>query len=213
MTANAPDGPRLFAFDLGTPGHRALPDSWPAIAMAASETLDVELDAMVAELVGHVGAYLDRPGSEHGGVGVAACWYGGARAVAGPLLDAAGRDRLDPHGLAHLGAVDLAPTVADTLLATAAAQIDADPDDRSKGARARALRVRAGVERTCAEVLEHVGRALGAGPLCHDARHARAVADLTVYTRRHHAERDLARLGSLRAAEAAATCDPAKATR
>jgi len=51
------------------------------------------------------------------------------------------------------------------------------------------------------EVMARVGRALGAGPLCHDEAHARRVADLTVYLRQHHAERNLAELGAL-AAEA-----------
>jgi hypothetical protein len=41
-----------------------------------------------------------------------------------------------------------------------------------------------------------VGRALGAGPLAHDEAHGRRVADLTVYLRQHHAERDLAQLGA-----------------
>ena len=49
--------------------------------------------------------------------------------------------------------------------------------------------------------LERVGRALGAGPLGHDAGHARQVADLTVYLRQHHAERDLEQLGRLLAKE------------
>jgi hypothetical protein len=40
-----------------------------------------------------------------------------------------------------------------------------------------------------------VGRALGAAPLGHDADHARNVADLTVYIRQHHAERDFEALG------------------
>jgi hypothetical protein len=44
-------------------------------------------------------------------------------------------------------------------------------------------------------------RALGPGPLCLDEQHARAVADLTVYVRQSHAERDLAALGSLAAAD------------
>jgi hypothetical protein len=35
--------------------------------------------------------------------------------------------------------------------------------------------------------------------LCTDDRHARAVADLTVYIRQSHAERDLAALGMLAA--------------
>ena len=54
------------------------------------------------------------------------------------------------------------------------------------------------------EVMARVGRALGAGPLCHDEVHSRRVADLTVYLRQHHAERDLAELGAL-AAEAGAS--------
>jgi hypothetical protein len=52
--------------------------------------------------------------------------------------------------------------------------------------------------------MARVGRALGAGPLCHDEAHARRVADLTVYLRQHHAEGDLAELGTL-AAEAGAS--------
>ena len=42
-----------------------------------------------------------------------------------------------------------------------------------------------------------MGRALGAGPLAHDAEHAQRVADLSVYVRQHHGERDLAGLGEL----------------
>jgi hypothetical protein len=49
----------------------------------------------------------------------------------------------------------------------------------------------------CSEVMQRVGRALGAGPLCHDQAHTRRVADLTVYLRQHHAERNLAELGAL----------------
>jgi hypothetical protein len=45
--------------------------------------------------------------------------------------------------------------------------------------------------------MHRVGHALGAGPLGHDEAHSRRVADLTVYLRQHHAERDLAELGAL----------------
>jgi hypothetical protein len=51
------------------------------------------------------------------------------------------------------------------------------------------------VERDSVEVIERVGRALGPGPLAHDARHSSAVADLTIYLRQHHGEWDLAELG------------------
>jgi hypothetical protein len=46
-------------------------------------------------------------------------------------------------------------------------------------------------------VLTTVGHALGPGPLAHDETHAARVADLTLYVRQHHAERDLAALGRL----------------
>jgi hypothetical protein len=93
------------------------------------------------------------------------------------------------------------------MLRQAGEDIDADPLDARDEARVRSLRVRALAEKGCTEVLDHVGRATGAGPLCHDERHARAVADLTVYLRQHHAEADLAELGRL------VTADPAEATR
>jgi len=52
------------------------------------------------------------------------------------------------------------------------------------------------VEAAATVTMDRVGRALGAGPLCADAVHAARVADLTVYLRQSHAERDLAALGT-----------------
>jgi hypothetical protein len=196
VTAAAPDGNRLFA--VGTRDLSVVSGSWPATGMAGSDTLDVEFTAVAAEPVGSPGRYVDRPGFAHGGAGVAACWYGGARGVGQTLLAAAGRRDVGPHALAHLGAVDIALTTAKTALEAAAAEIDADPDDR-EGGLLRSLRVRALVEATATEVMHRVGRALGAGPLGHDEAHSRRVADLTVYLRQHHAERDLAEIGSLAA--------------
>jgi hypothetical protein len=43
--------------------------------------------------------------------------------------------------------------------------------------------------------MSHAGRALGAAPLCRNERFARAMADLPVFLRQSHAERDLAALG------------------
>jgi hypothetical protein len=82
-------------------------------------------------------------------------------------------------------------------LDAAAAEIDADPADHQDGGRLRTLRLRALVEAAATEVMHRVGRALGAGPLGHNEAHSRRVADLTVYLRQHHAERDLAQLGEL----------------
>ncbi|WP_371483556.1 acyl-CoA dehydrogenase [Kitasatospora sp. NBC_00315] len=192
---------RLFAVEVAQPGVAALPDSWPGPGMAGSDTLDVTFDAVWAAPLGEPGAYVERPGFHHGGIGVAACWHGGARAVARTLLAASRKWDLGPHALAHLGAVDARLATVDALLDRVAAAVDADPDDKDGVAHLRAMRVRAAVEDAADDVLRRVGRALGATPLGHDAVHARAVADLTVYLRQHHAERDLADLG--RAASAA----------
>ena len=53
-----------------------------------------------------------RPGFWHGAVGVAAVWWGGARGVARALARADARRPLNPHALAHAGAVDAALAAA-----------------------------------------------------------------------------------------------------
>jgi alkylation response protein AidB-like acyl-CoA dehydrogenase len=195
VTARAGDEERLFA--AAVDGLEPHAGSWPATGMAGSDTLDVGFPAVPAEPVGPPGGYTGRPGFSHGGAGVAACWYGGARGVARALARAAAKRDVGPHALAHLGAVDITLRATRAALTRAADEIDADPGDlRGEGA-LRALRVRALAEATASDVLARTGRALGAGPLSHDEAHSRAVADLTVYLRQHHAERDLARLGEL----------------
>ena len=194
VTAAADDGMRLFA--VTTDALSPARDTWPATGMAGSDTLDVAFPGVPAEPVGPPGAYTDRPGFSHGGVGVAACWYGGARAVGRTLLRAAKRD-VGPHALAHLGAVDIALGTARAALGPGGRRDRRGPRRPAGRAWARALRVRALAEAVATDVLGRVGRALGAGPLGHDEAHARAVADLTVYLRQHHAERDLAALGEL----------------
>jgi alkylation response protein AidB-like acyl-CoA dehydrogenase len=203
VTAHEPEGQRLFAVDLADPRVAPVPGGWAAVGMAGSDSAAVDLRDAPAVPVGGPGGYLQRPGFWHGGAGVAACWYGGAVAVARTLLAAAGRRDVGAHALAHLGAVDAALTATGLWLAAAADEIDRDPADLA-GARRRARRVRAAVEATAPEVLDRVGRALGAGPLCQSRGHARRVADLTVYLRQSHAERDLADLGADVAAAAAA---------
>jgi hypothetical protein len=146
--------------------------------------------------VGGVGEYVERPGFWHGGIGVAAVWAGGARGVATTLHAAARRRGGDPLLASALGAVDVALHAAGAALRDAAREVDADPG-HLPAARLRALRVRAVVAAAVDDVLATVGRALGAGPLAHDGEHARRVADLSVYVRQHHGERDLAALGDL----------------
>ncbi|WP_130799672.1 acyl-CoA dehydrogenase [Streptomyces otsuchiensis] len=195
VTARSGENELLLAVELDPATCVPAPGTWPAVGMAASDSLDVRFRGAAARVVGAPGAYLRRPGFHHGGVGVAACWLGGADAVARVLYAAAARSA-SPLRDSHLGAVEIDLRAAWAVLAEAAAEIDDDPLDHHGGAAARALRARGCAAAACARVLDGTGEATGAGPLCHDARHARAVADLTVYVRQHHGRRDLAALGA-----------------
>ena len=198
VTATAPDGYRLFAIEMTeAPGVRAVPGSWPATAMRGSDSQTVELDRHPATAVGGPDDYLRRPGFWHGALGVAAVWLGGAQAVATQLGAAAQRRPLDEHALAHAGAVDAVLASCEALLGVAAAAVDRDPSDGGGTAQLWAARCRAASERAAGEVVDRVGRALGAAPLALDARHGQLVADLGLYVRQSHAERDLAELGRL----------------
>jgi alkylation response protein AidB-like acyl-CoA dehydrogenase len=198
VTARLDTGERgLFAVELQNDGVRPLPSTWRNTGMAESDTRSVQFSGAPAVAVGEPGDYLTRPGFWHGAVGVSACWLGGARAVATPLYVRAGDETTDPHLLAHLGAVDAALTAAEATLVSAAGEIDADPLNRKGTAELIARRARAVVETAVEEAIRRTARALGPAPLSQDAQHAQRVADLTIYVRQSHAERDLEQLGRL----------------
>jgi alkylation response protein AidB-like acyl-CoA dehydrogenase len=194
VTADGPDGYRLFAVELGR-DVRAIEGTWPAIGMAGSQSLDVEFRDTLAIPVGAPGAYLTRPGFWHGALAVAVCWYGGAIGLARTLVRESEHRTLGAHALAHLGAIDATLSALQDSFGAVAEEIDLDPHDAANVGEIRALELRANTERSALEVLERVGRALGARPLCHDERHARLAADLPVYVRQSHAETDLEHLG------------------
>jgi hypothetical protein len=177
----------LVAVALEQAGVHVTSEGWHAVGMASTASVDVRFDGAVGTRVGAPGAYLARPGFWQGGGGIAACWYGAAAAV-GETLRAHCARREEPHARAHLGAVDTALVTARAFLREAAAWIDAHPH---ADAWLVAGRARAGVEAAAELVLSHTGRAVGAGPLCRDARVARRMADLPVFLRQSHAERDL----------------------
>ncbi|MEJ8851567.1 acyl-CoA dehydrogenase [Variovorax rhizosphaerae] len=183
--------PCLAAVGMAQAGVHVTQAGWQAVGMAASGSVDVRFTDARGVMLGAPGDYTRRPGFWHGGAGIAACWYGGALGIANTVR-ALSRTTKDPHRLAHLGAIDVAMAGAAALLREAAAAIDAQPD---ANAEALALRTRLAIEAAAEQVLRHAGRALGAGPLCRNARFARAMADLPVYMRQSHAERDLAALG------------------
>ncbi len=198
VTARVGGESRMFAVDLTRDECTPVPDTWHAVGMSRSDSGSVRFDGATGVPVGDVGSYVGRPGFWHGAIGVAAVWFGSACAVADTLHTAAASasgTRGDAHTLAHLGSVAAVLGASSSALRTAAAEIDADPSDSSGRGRIRARIVRATVENAATETIDRVGRALGAAPLCANGEHARRVADLSVYVRQSHAERDLAALG------------------
>ena len=191
-------GPWLVAVKLNQLGVQVTDQGWLAVGMAGSGSVDVEFDGATGHAVGSAGSYLARPGFWQGGAGIAACWYGGALALAQTLrqsLEAQGISAQTPATVIRtvaLGRVDVALQQTAALLRQAALWIDQCPDD---DARAVALRVRLSAEQCAAAVLQQVGQALGAGPFCRDAQFARMAADLPVFLRQSGADRDFKALG------------------
>lgn len=194
-TANAQGERQLVAVALQD-NHLSMDASdWAAVGMRHTATSDVSFNGAIGYKVGAINAYIERPGFWHGGAGVAACWYGAATTL-GDLTarQCAQSATLNPHTAAHLGAIDVALCSAAAVLRTTADYIDRHPREL---AQAQCLRARLAVEHAVEQVLDHAGKALGAAAFCKNEIFARMHADLTVFIRQSHAERDLAALGKL----------------
>lgn len=188
-------------FAVRNQGTSAFPGQSTA-AMAADDNLTLAFEEVPAALVCSVADYTGRPGFHHASTGVAACWYGGARALADGLAERAGAEDCDPYVRAHLGAVERDLCAARAVLRLAAGAVDQDPEDTKGLAAARALSVRSVVASACWSVIQNTDEVLrddtgGGGVRRAGLRHARASADLAQYVRQHRGERDLARLGAL----------------
>jgi len=197
ITAHTGDGTRrLFSIDLRGPGVRVAESGWVAKGLPEVVSGPIDLLDCPARPVGPDGWYLDRPGFGWGGIGVAACWFGGAVGIARTLRESLATRQPDQIAQMHVGAVDVALTSARSVLDHAAVAVDRG---RARGADGALLaaRVRSVVARAAEEVISRVGHCLGPAPLARDERHARRVADLELYLRQHHAERDEAAVGRL----------------
>ncbi|MFL9926316.1 acyl-CoA dehydrogenase [Herbaspirillum lusitanum] len=183
----------LAAVDLAQEGVEIVGDDWKAVGMAATATSVLQLKNVRGTPVGPAGFYLSRAGFWQGGAGIAACWHGAAAALAGCTRDWL-KSRNDAHALAHLGQLEVVLHASAAALRELAAWIDANPaSDAMRGA----LRVRLQAEHAAQHALTHSGRALGPGLYCADRHSARLLADLPVFIRQSHAERDLQALGML----------------
>lgn len=184
---------QLVAVALDQPGVTITDQGWNAVGMGATGSVEVLFDGAEAQAIGNPGDYLQRPGFWQGGIGIAACWYGATWQIAERLRQHCAQ-REESHALAHLGAVDTALQAAADVLRCSALKIDSAPEENAE---LLARRTRAVIEQSAEQVMRDVGRALGAGPYCKDRHFARLIADLPVFLRQSHAERDLAALGQL----------------
>lgn len=187
---------RLFAVETASAGFVPEAGTWTPAGLRRVTTGPVRFDAVPATPVGADGWYLRRDGFWWGGIGVAAVWYGGAVGLARRLAAQCRRREPDQVALMHLGEVDARLSAARSALAEAAEDVDGG---RATGDAAVLLgaRVRHVVATAAEDVAARVGHALGPGPLSQEPEHVARVADLALYLRQHHAERDAAGLGRL----------------
>jgi alkylation response protein AidB-like acyl-CoA dehydrogenase len=201
VVADSDDGPRLLDVGVRRLGVEPVTGTWQPLGMAASDSADVhfaDLPVNEQSMIGLPGFYTERPGFWHGGVGVAAVWLGGAVGVLDDIHGWLREHGADAHAHAHLGAMHVAVEATEALLERTATAIDAHPD---AGHQRAVGTVRASAEHSARVVLDVAPRLFGATGLCRDQPVAQRLADLAVYIRQHHGERDLAALGEQLLAE------------
>jgi alkylation response protein AidB-like acyl-CoA dehydrogenase len=199
VTAEAPDGYRLFDISVADNVVKIRDGSWAAVGMADSRSETAVFGGRLiptTRAIGEPGFYLDRPGFWFGGTGVAACWFGGARGLLRHTVQVLGTEVSDLVA-AEVGRASADVETMRRMLDLAAAEIDADPYDAKGEARRRALITRQIVHDACIQVLDHVAAAAGARPLCHDGPQAQRAADLYVYLAQHHGPQGAAELGRM----------------
>ncbi|MDM7889069.1 acyl-CoA dehydrogenase [Curtobacterium sp. RHCJP20] len=202
VTAHVGEQRQLVAVDLRQPGVTVHDEAWVARGMPDVPSGPVDLDGVVGTAVGAPGWYLTRPGFAWGGIGVAACWWGGAVGLARVLRTATAARPGSELLQAALGATVADLADAEDALATAAARIDAastdaaGPDDDTDWSLVAQV-TRSRVRRAVDAVSQRVVATLGPAPLANDAAVAARVADLGLYVLQDHGERDLARVGRI----------------
>lgn len=198
VTAHVGDDRQLFAVDLRQPGVTVHDEAWVARGMPDVPSGPVDFAGALAWPVGAPGWYLRRPGFAWGGIGVAACWWGGAVGLGRVLRDLAAGHPESELLQAALGATVADLADAEDALADAAARIDdSDPAADDTDWKLLAQLVRSRVRRSVDAVRERVVATIGPAPLTADQAVAARVADLELYVLQDHGQRDLARIGRM----------------
>ena len=190
----SPDRRALVAVDLHDERVAPVDEPWVARGLAQVRSTGLTFASVPGRRVGPDGWYLTRPGFAWGGLGVAACWLGGAAGLGRRMVAAAREREPDQVALMLLGQVDATLTAAAAVLGDAAEAVDAGLVT-GQHAWARCVRDRHVVHEACETVLRLAGHALGPGPLTGEEASAALLADLQVYLRQHKAERDAALVG------------------
>jgi alkylation response protein AidB-like acyl-CoA dehydrogenase len=189
VTAEAEEGAVLVSVPVEADGIEVTDRPWaaPAFAELGTVTLAFDVTVPLSDQIGAVRSYLDRPGFWHGASGVAACWAGG---LAGLVERAEPWWRNDPHAAVHRAALEALAWAVSELVAATGRDIDAHPSDTGR-AHVSALRLRHLVDDAVTEGLMRFRRACGPAPFAFDEELGRHVAELELYVRQSHAERDL----------------------
>jgi hypothetical protein len=174
---------------------------WVTAAMEVSQSHTVTVTRMVVDTeaqVGPVDFYLSRPGFFPGGVGVAACWAGGAARIA-DLLFARISDPA-PAILLRLGRVRAQLAAAGAALASASSRLTTVLGDSQADPsliRALSTEARVVVADAVHVILAEAERVSGPAGLAYDEDLTRAVHDLSLYVLQQNPDADHGFLGAL----------------
>lgn len=179
-------------------------DSWCSDAMTVSRSFTLLLDAEPVPadaVVGEPGFYLERPAFLPGGVGVAAVWTGGAQAVLDMLVGWLSAGTLDQAQSMRIGGIALEVDTCCALLDRAAVALDSPADLTPDETAALCTFTRAGIGAAVRRVLQTARDCAGPAGAAHVPQLSGAIADLDLYVRQQHADRDLYSLGQRAVAE------------
>ncbi len=203
-----PDRHLLIDLDLSEVGGPELqPDTsqWQTAAMSVSRSHTLVIDGLKvrsADQVGPDNFYLDRPGFFPGGVGVAACWLGGATRVADLVL-ARMHDPVPPQLKLRLGEIRRQLSTGAAMVSAAGRSLDVEADsaqtERAEELDQRALsaETRWAVANAVHGVLDQAHRIAGPAGLAYDQDLTHAVHDLRLYVLQHNADAEALYLAEL----------------
>lgn len=187
------DDDRHVLVDLDASGLPVDPTVWRTSAMTPSRTYEIQVDALLVPATarrGPEGFYLDRPGFQAGGLGVAACWVGGAARVIDVLL--AFHPHPNPAQQVRFGAIR-----TDLVVAAAAVRAGARLlEDPAVDTTPVALEARTAVAEAVHRILANARLLTGPTGLALDDAVAHVVPDLELYTLQHNLDAASAALGS-----------------